>query len=84
MIFFQLLALDSQGACPAAGLWRCLGACGCIAPLDEGEGRLLIFPRGDLNARDAAGMHTGTGVVIGRIGMELPKYGNMTLGNTET
>jgi hypothetical protein len=83
MIFFQLLALDSQGVCPAAGLWRCLfprdsqcppRALGCIAPLDEGEGRLPFFPRRDLDARDAAGMNAGAGVVIGGIGMELPPY----------
>ena len=59
-LFFQLFPLDSQGACSALG---------GIAPLDEGEG-----PRGDLKARDAAGMNTGAGIVIGAIGMELLPY----------
>ena len=49
-------------------------ALGCIAPLDEGEGWPSRLPRGDLNARDAAGMNAGAGVVIGTIGMELLPY----------
>ncbi len=60
LIFTQHLSFDSQ--CPPRAFC-------CIAPLDEGEGRLPIFPRRDLKARDAAGMNAGAGIVIGTIGM---------------
>lgn len=43
---------------------------GCITPLDEGKDG-IPFPGCDLDAGDAAGMDTGTGVVIGLVGMKL-------------
>ena len=66
--------MDRQGVCPAAGVGGRHSALGRVAPLDECEGRPSLFPRGDLDARDAAGMNAGAGVVIGAIGMELPPY----------